>query len=192
MRAPNSHATPGRAEPGQPAGTYARQVLQRLLVDPAGELVPDVRTLLNLHAQLMENLLGDPMDVAPAAFTDGVLAVYELNRIDLLRDVFTFAYERSCAHYKAIRTSLGEPDPFRLVYRTSLKGVVREVILAREQGTAASDRIWAHAQAPIPEAARDRFRAAAETELANLHEGNFARDQVRPSQFEAWRAGTEP
>jgi hypothetical protein len=32
-----------------------------------------------------------------------------------------------------------------------------------------------------------RFIEAAENELLGLHEGNFARYQVRPSAYEAWR-----
>jgi hypothetical protein len=57
------------------------------------------------------------VDVPERAYIDGVLAVYELNRIELLRDVFVWAYERSSARYSAVRQSLGEPDPFRLRYR---------------------------------------------------------------------------
>jgi hypothetical protein len=34
---------------------------------------------------------------------------------------------------------------------------------------------------------RARFIEAAETDLLGLHEGNFARYQVRPSEFDAWR-----
>jgi hypothetical protein len=46
-------------------------------------------------------------------YTDAVLGVYELNRVELLRDVFIWACERSAARYAAVRQSLGEPDPFR-------------------------------------------------------------------------------
>jgi Fic family protein len=127
------------------------------------------------------------IDVAPEAFTDGMITVYELNRVELLRDVFVYAYERSCERYGAIRTSLGEPDPFRLAYRLELKAIVREVVLAKERDSQASARIRAYAEAHLPKEARDRFRAVAETELSGLHEGNFARYQVRPSEFAAWR-----
>jgi hypothetical protein len=34
---------------------------------------------------------------------------------------------------------------------------------------------------------RDEFQRVAEDEILALHEGNFARYQVRPSEFEAWR-----
>jgi hypothetical protein len=35
---------------------------------------------------------------------------------------------------------------------------------------------------------REQFREAAETELLSLHEGNFARYGIRPSEFAAWQA----
>jgi len=132
------------------------------------------------------------MDVDPAAFTDGMIAVYETNQVSLLRDVFAFAYERSCARFSAVRKALGEPDPFRLKWRGELKTLVREVILAGEHGGPAAARIQAFAEAFLPREAQARFQAVAETELAGLHEGNFARYQVRPSQFSAWQSQAVP
>ena len=49
-------------------------------------------------------------------YLEATLAVYELNRVELLREVFAWAYERSCQRYGALRAMLGEPDPFRLRY----------------------------------------------------------------------------
>lgn len=133
------------------------------------------------------------MDVAPAALTDGMIAVYETNQIELLRDVFVFAYERSCARYGAIRSSLGEPDPFRLKYRQEIKSIVRNLVLSGLRGDEAAAMIAAFAQASLPEGVRERFRAVAATELAGLHDGNFARYHLRPSEFESWqRADAAP
>ncbi len=53
-------------------------------------------------------------DVQRDLYTEAMLGVYELNRIELLRDVFIWAYRRSAARYTAVRQSLGEPDPFRM------------------------------------------------------------------------------
>jgi hypothetical protein len=33
----------------------------------------------------------------------------------------------------------------------------------------------------------EKFRDMAESELVSLHEGNFARYQIRPSEFETWQ-----
>lgn len=37
------------------------------------------------------------------AYTEAVLGVYELNKVDLLKDLFLWAYERSAARYAAVR-----------------------------------------------------------------------------------------
>ena len=50
------------------------------------------------------------VDVPQQAYIDGMLGVYELNRVDLLRDVFVWAYERSCQQYVAVRQQLVPPD----------------------------------------------------------------------------------
>jgi len=40
------------------------------------------------------------IDVPEPAYTEGTLGVHELGRIELLRDVFVWAYERSCLRYR--------------------------------------------------------------------------------------------
>jgi Fic/DOC family len=47
------------------------------------------------------------------SYTDAMLGVYELNKVDLLKDIFIWAYEGSAERYAAVRQSLGDPDPFR-------------------------------------------------------------------------------
>jgi hypothetical protein len=37
------------------------------------------------------------------------------------------------------------------------------------------------------QAEREKFRDMAESELVSLHEGNFARYQIRPGEFETWQ-----
>jgi hypothetical protein len=59
-----------------------------------------------------------------------------LNRIELMRDVFVRAYERSCNRYQVIRHTLREPDPFRLRYRKALIDCVGEVIRQVDRGNA--------------------------------------------------------
>jgi hypothetical protein len=101
--------------------------------------------------------------------------------------VFVWAYERSAARYTAVRQSLGEPDPFRLRHRDALREVIGEVIRGLLNKKAAIAHVAAWAQANIDVIDRDRFREVAEGELLGLHEGNFARYQIRPSEFGAWQ-----
>jgi Fic family protein len=126
-------------------------------------------------------------DVPTKLYTDAMLGVYELNEVDLLRDVFIWAYERSASRYAAVRQSLGEPDPFRLKYRGALREIVREIVLRRSDKKTARARIAAWAKENVPLDEREQFRDVAENELLGLHEGNFARYQIRPSEFAAWQ-----
>lgn len=125
-------------------------------------------------------------DVPQAVYTEAMLAVYELNRVELLQDVFLWAYERSARRYAAIRQTLGEPDPFRLRHRQALKLLVAEVIKAKLTKKSAAKYVAQWAAKEIAEGERARFIETAETELMALHEGNYARYPVRPSEFEEW------
>lgn len=127
------------------------------------------------------------VDVPKQAYLDGMIGVYELNRIELLRDVFVWAYERSCARYSAVRQSLGEPDPFRLRYRAVLAETVAEIVRGRMGSKAAAAFIKQCAIENIPQEDQARFIEIVETEIMNLHEGNIARYRVRPSEYHAWR-----
>ncbi|MCZ8218987.1 MAG: Fic family protein [Acidovorax sp.] len=129
------------------------------------------------------------VDVPPTVYVSAVLGVYELNRVELLRDVFAWAYKRSCARYSAVRQSLGEPDPFRLRYREQIFDTVAEVVRAALDKERAIAFVAQQAQLHVPAVDRHRFVEVAETELMSLHEGNMARYRLRPSEFEAWRLG---
>ncbi len=126
-------------------------------------------------------------DVPRQAYTEAVLGVYELNQIDLFKDLFLWAYERSAARYAAVRQSLGEPDPFRLRYRAELRELVADLIRGRTGRKEATARIAAWAGDRVDPADRARFAEITEAELTGLHEGNFARYQIRPAEFAAWR-----
>jgi hypothetical protein len=125
-------------------------------------------------------------DVPRSLYTEAVLGVYELNRLDLLKDLFIWAYGRSAERYAAVRQSLGEPDPFRFKHSAALRQIVSEVIRRRMDRKAATAHIAAWSDQNIAPDERERFREMAEAELLGLHEGNFARYQIRPSEFDAW------
>ncbi len=126
-------------------------------------------------------------DVPRELYTEAILGVYETKRIELLRDVFIWAYGRSADRYAAVRQSLGEPDPFRLQHRSALREVVGAVIRERINKKRATAHVAAWTQEHIDQPQRERFQEVAERELLSLHEGNFARYRVRPSEFEAWQ-----
>jgi Fic family protein len=127
------------------------------------------------------------VDVPERAYIDGILGVYELNRTELLRDVFIWAYERSCARYSAVRRSLGEPDPFRMRYRSLLTETVSGIVQGGMDKKTANAFIKQRATDKVPQEDQPRFVEVVETEVMNLHEGNIARHRLRLSQFQTWK-----
>jgi len=128
------------------------------------------------------------VDVSEADYTAGMLAIYELNDTRILQEVFVQAYERSARRYTVIRGAVGDPDPFRVKYRQAIAGQVAEIIRSRCTRREAVARLRQWAEASVVETDRKAFVTAAEETLAGIHEGNFARYRIRPSEFEAWRA----
>ena len=126
-------------------------------------------------------------DVPDRAYVDGILGVYELNRVELLRDVFCWAYERSCARYSAVRRSLGEPDPFRLQHREAITEAVRTVVTKTMDRETAVAFFRRRARDAMPPAERARFMEVVETEIMGLHEGNVARFRLTPREFDVWK-----
>ena len=126
------------------------------------------------------------VDVSERAYVDAVLGVYEMNRTELLRDVYVWAYERSCARYSAIRQSLGQPDPFRLRYRGLIRETVANVVRGKMNKVAANAYIDGQASEELPVSDQARFNEVSSTELMALHEGNIARYGLKPSEHLDW------
>lgn len=127
------------------------------------------------------------VDVSQPTYISAMLGIYELNRVELLRDVFVWAYKRSCARYSAVRQSLGEPDPFRIRYRSLIGDAVSEVVRSRMNKGQAIDFVRGCSNGQVPDEDQERFIEIVETQLMSLHEGSIARYRLRPSEFQAWQ-----
>lgn len=144
-------------------------------------------------SRLAANIALNRHNLAPLTFIDvpeeyyvrGLLGVYELNRIELLKDVFIWAYERSAMRYAAIRQSLGEPDTFRLQYRDKIRTVILNIFLQMMNKDQTKHAIQSEAQT-LPADDRNKFIEAVETELLGMHEGNYARYRISLDEFRKW------
>jgi Fic family protein len=130
-------------------------------------------------------------DVPRSTYTEAILGVYELNKVDLLRDVFIWAYERSAERYAAVRQSLGEPDPFRQRHRQALRQLEGDVVRRHMDRKEATVFVGEWVNNNVEADDRALFREMVESDLLALHEGNFARLQVRPSEFKVWQIAWE-
>src|SRR3546814_325425 len=121
-------------------------------------------------------------DLAPMSFLtmndadyiDGLIGVYELNNVALLRDVYIEAYLASAENYRVLRAELESPEKAALAYRDFVREAVRRSVL--EWKSFRPDAIMAMAtEAGIPEADREQVVNYIGHEFRGLHEGNVIR-----------------
>lgn len=125
------------------------------------------------------------IDVPDRAYIDATLGIYELNRVELLRDLFVWAYERSTREYVVVSRSLAEPEPLRLQYRMQLHEVVANVV--RNLRLDVLQTIKQYANEQIIDKDRQAFVEMVQEEIKRLHKGIIARYRIRPSEFDAWQ-----
>jgi hypothetical protein len=128
------------------------------------------------------SFVGVPKDV----YIYGLLGIYELNKIDVLKDVFMWAYERSAARYAALRQTIGRPDPFVYAYRQEIRNIVSDIVLKATPYKEAVQKIKQAADR-LPQEDRIRFIEIVDTDLMNLKENNIARYFIHPYEFRTWK-----
>lgn len=126
------------------------------------------------------------LDVPEQAYSRATLGVYEMTRVELLRDLYVWAYERSTQEYLAIKQDLAEPDPLRLAWRDFIKQSIREVLIHPELEPLSC--IQQAVAAQIPAGEQEAVQALIVEELRRLHVGVLARYGLRPSEWAAWKA----
>lgn len=141
-------------------------------------------------ARVASNIALLKADLAPMSFVamndrdyvDGLLGVYELNNISLLKQAYIAAYGASAENYKTMRAEIETPDKAALVYRDFVKEAVRQCVL--EWKTFRPQEIMELAmKAAIPEADRSGVVAYVGAEFKGLHEGNCIRYRLVPADL---------
>ncbi|MFM1907882.1 MAG: Fic [Pseudomonadota bacterium] len=126
------------------------------------------------------------LDVPEQAYSRATLGVYEMTRVELLRDLYVWAYERSTQEYLANKQDLAEPDPLRLIWRDVIKQTVHDLVALPDRDPL--DFIQQAVMAQVPEQDRASVKALLIEELRRLHEGVLARYGLRPSEYAMWKS----
>lgn len=125
------------------------------------------------------------LGVPENAYIEGLLGVYELQRVELLRDVFTWDYERSCQQYATVQRHVAQPDVFRLWHRIALGETIRTIVKEREDADAASiRRVMPESIGGVEEG---KFVELVLKEFESVTEANAVRFGLHAFEFAAWR-----
>ncbi len=127
------------------------------------------------------------VDVPRQDYLRATLCLYEQRDLGPLRELFIWAYERSCVRYPDVASVLAPPDPFRQLHRDSIYELVRRVVSARVHP--AEDFVEERAHAMFEdEGDAVRFTGLVLADLEGLHPGNLLRYRLRERELDAWRA----
>ncbi|MDQ2995077.1 MAG: Fic family protein [Pseudomonadota bacterium] len=127
------------------------------------------------------------VDVSNDSYINGILGIYELNKVGLMVDIFVWAYERSAYRYSNTKQTLGEPDKFKMKYGAEMAKMIQSVVARALDKTSATNYIqqWSHEQ--IKSEDQVQFVGMVEYELLALHPGSIFRFGITLEQFEKWQ-----
>ena len=124
-------------------------------------------------------------DVARDDYTAARLAIYEINAIEPMLELFAWAYSRSCEQYGVVKQSLGEIDAFRIQYRQQRKIIMGKIVKRGLHGKAAENLIENYCQQQEIEDI-DKFTAMTLADLSTLHAGAVIGLGITEAQLETW------
>ncbi len=121
-------------------------------------------------------------------YVDGLLGVYELNEVALLKQVYITSYVATARQYTALRAQMDSPPKAALTHRDFVRQAVRRCVLDwrafRREGVLALA-----ASASIPAGEHDAVANYVEGEIDGLHEGNAIRYGLPPDSVSQLRRG---
>ena len=124
-------------------------------------------------------------DVARDDYTAALLAIYEINAIEPMLELFAWAYSRSCEQYGVFKKSLGEIDAFRIQYRQQRKIIMGKIVKQGLHGKAAENLIENYCQEQEIEDI-DKFTVMTLADLSTLHAGAVIGLGITAAQLETW------
>ena len=125
------------------------------------------------------------VDVPGNDYNKALLAVYELNELEPLMELFCWAYLQSCDQYSVIQDSLGQVDSFRIQFRNNRREVMGQIIRNGLHNDKARTWVEQYCQKHnIPD--QDKFVAMVITDMDSLHEGNIIGLRVTVSELKKW------
>lgn len=144
-------------------------------------------------ARLSANIPLIKGNLVPVAFSDieltdyrsAMIAVYELQDVRPIVDLYVYSYMRTCAAYDSTVKALGF-DEVRVRYRQQRRAVVREVITQGLVGKDVRDCALAKARQAVPEEDQETFIKNVLEDLEQIDESRLAGLGVTVEELRKW------
>lgn len=124
-------------------------------------------------------------DVDREAYTSSVIAIYELQDIRPLLDLYLFSYMRTCAMYDSTVKALGF-DEVRVRYRQQRRAIIRDIIINKLSGASMKEYISDQALKLIKEEDRTPFFEDVIEDLREIDLSRITGLGITPDQLNMW------
>jgi hypothetical protein len=124
-------------------------------------------------------------DIDLGDYRSAVIAVYELQDVRPLSDLYVYSYLRTCVAYDATVKSMGV-DEVRVLYRLQRRGLIREVINRALNAKEVEVFIVEEAEKMVSKEHKADFIEDIKEDLVLMDESRIAGLGVSPSQLMKW------
>ncbi len=125
-------------------------------------------------------------DVSKEDYTSAMIAIYELQNIHPILDLYIFSYMRTCLSYDATVKIVGF-DEIRVRYRQERRGIIRDIILRRLSGTAMTTYISDQISKLVKHEDQASFVEDVTEDLQEIDLNRIAGLGITPDQLNMWK-----
>ena len=144
-------------------------------------------------ARLSANIPLIKRNLVPLSFNDlerdkyilAVLAIYELQDIRPMLDLYVFSYIRTCTMYDATIKAVGF-DELRIRYRQQRRGIIRDIIINRILGKSLDEYISSQTLKLIKKEDQEAFIEDVKEDLKEINESRIAGLGVTQDELQRW------
>ena len=125
-------------------------------------------------------------DIPKNDYINAMIAIYELNDIQPLADLYCFSYARTCKFYDATVQVMGV-DKLRVVYREQRRICLRHIISHGLHGAEMNEYIDKQVQCLIPAEDHIAFKSIVMEDLSALDVNRIAGLGVSLTDYNRWK-----
>ena len=126
------------------------------------------------------------VEVDQRAYLSATIAVYELNEVEPLADVYVRCYRRSCQRFDTNVQVVGF-DEVAALYRTQRRSLVAQLVRAKVLPAAVAEWITANVPNDVEPRHGEKFISDVLAEIENLDTSRIAGMGLTPQELEAWQ-----
>jgi hypothetical protein len=126
------------------------------------------------------------VEVDQDSYLEATIAVYELNEVRPLADLYAWSYRRSCQRYNTTVQVVGF-DEIAALYRQFRRALVADLVRANVPPDEVSNWITAHVPANVEPQHREKFVSDVLAELEHLDASRIGGLGITRQEIEAWQ-----